>query len=157
MNDPIVKPPGSLLLTLQQRCYDRLKGINYFAKIPVVTEYKHDIEQELKMALGKLGVAVLILTPEASVNLHQDCPFPFFDKITIVVQIAEHPVVNRATTGLHHPASEVAEMVALHLHNWKPTDFNEIYLDNPSITLVPDETFLVYQVRLATAAGIQGA
>jgi hypothetical protein len=145
----------SLLLTMQQQATDRLLGDKFFEDIPVVNESRKDIESDIQMALSKIGLCVLVLTPEANVNNQQDVPYPYFDKIMLVCQVVEHPTINRSSAGTGKFAATVAEHVAILIHAFKPAIGNEFYLDNPSITLVPDENFLVYQVRFGCAGGIK--
>lgn len=151
MSEPLIQ---SLLSTLQDLCVQRLEKFAYFTGIPVIHERHHDIDSALATALGKIGACVVILTPEASVENHRDCPFPFWESIKIVAQVIEHPTINRKLRP-DKTASEIAEQVAMRLHFFNPPGLNIITLDNPSISLVPSDDFLVYQVRFSTSAGVK--
>lgn len=145
----------SLLVGIQREVSKRLKSEAFFTDLPVVTEDIKDIESIIQQSLSKLGVCAIVATPEASVNAYKDVQTPYFDVISIVVQVVEHPTINRSDSGFQTPALEVAEHVAIRLHGWTPNNANTLVLDSPSITLSPDPDFLVYQIRFTTSAGIQ--
>lgn len=146
---------NSILATMQEQAVQRLKEFGFFSNIPIVTERVKDIEAQLNAALSKVGCCVIILTPEANVEMYQDIPYPYFSKIALVAEVVEHPTINQSAQGTGKAAVEIAEHVAITLHHFKPAVGNEYYLDNPSIALVPDENFLVYHVRFGTAGGIK--
>ena len=135
---------------------DRLTADAYFSNVPVITEEISDIENAIQQAIAKLGVCVIVVTPTASASF-PDTLKPYFDNIKIICRVVENVVLNRSTRGTNKPASDVAEMVSVLLHNYAPTGVSEnIFLDNPSITIANTGgvgKLLSYDVRLKTQGG----
>ncbi len=86
----------------------------YFEDISVIRLDRGDIENIIDIAVAKIGICVLIMTPKMTVK-NDDTPGPFFE-IQATCEIVENVIVNRAATGTGKAASEVAEMVAATVH-----------------------------------------
>jgi hypothetical protein len=147
---------SSILKGIQQGCADQLAATPYFSNVTIITEQTGDIENAIQTALAKLGICVIVITPTANAAFPNYLK-PYFNDIKIICRTVENVILNRSTSGTGKQASEVAEMVAVTLHQFEPLGISEVVvLDTPSITIAPGGTvgkLLCYDVRFKTAGG----
>lgn len=112
----------------------RLREHPYLATIDVMTEDKGDIEAGIRATLAKLGVAVTVMTVEA------DCDYPDsepigFDRISIIIEVAENVTANRSAGGTGKPIGKICEAVfqAMSLHQSTRRAYT---IDKPSMAMV---------------------
>lgn len=148
----------SLLSDLQTQCRDHLAAQAYFTPapasedtppIPVLIESLRDIESQIEMALGQIGLCVLLVTPFSGKVLQEIHP-PYFEDITVTVRVFENVPVNTTLPR----AVEVAEAVAWHLHHFRPTGSGAV-LGLEAITLSDggDSGLLTYDITFKTSDG----
>lgn len=146
-------------ILLQQAVQARLESDGFFSDIEILLEDVHDIENEIERSVQKAtgGVCVIVLTTKlnTSGNFAQ-VTAPYWDRVEVVVQVVEYPTINRADSGTGKPAIEVAENVArLLCLPFKPDPATAPFTPlDPTLTLVPDETFVVWNCRFRTAGAI---
>jgi hypothetical protein len=117
----------------------------------VTSDDPKDIDTEIQNKLNQIGLGILVLQPA----LHVTKPVkrgPYFDKIYVVVKIYENPTVNRDREN-YVTSGQVGGIVCGILHGFFPPSVNESYYVVESIPVV-DADYNVWQVTLATAAGI---
>lgn len=151
-----------LLRQLRQQIADRLAADSYFEDIPVLTEDRGDVENEIARALGtltetggKIGICAVVLTPFARIRT-QELPGPYLDPLQLSVTIEENVLVNQATGGTQKHCSDVAERVATLLHKWLPDGHTRpVLVSGNGISVVePVIGTLAYAVALSFAAGL---
>jgi hypothetical protein len=148
------------LADLRQDVADMLEADAYFVDIPVLTEKKGDIANEIDRALGqlttkggKIGICAIVMSPLARVS-KQNIPGPYMDPIAVIVHIEENVTVNTGADGTNKACSDVAERV-LALHRDSPSDGRGRPLIAESIgSAEPVSGDLAYDVRFSYAAGV---
>jgi hypothetical protein len=144
------------LTTLQEAVAAKLREQSFFQDIPVLTERQQDIQGQIDKALGaianegKSGIFALVLTPSANTGGCQTPGEPYFDDVTLTVEIAENVTINMGATGTQKPAALVALMVAKTLHLYGVANQFSA-LDTKKISLIPDKDLLAYHVDFKTA------
>ncbi|MBI3986981.1 MAG: hypothetical protein HY343_08685 [Lentisphaerae bacterium] len=105
----------------------------YFSDITVLLETKGDIENEIARALGvltqkggKIGVAVVILAPKASIK--DPAPGPILDPLTLTIAVFENVIFNTGADGTGKPALQIVELIMRLLHFKIPTATNSALL-----------------------------
>ena len=151
----------SFLLQLQTECADRLRADPLFEFVPVITEVKHDVAQQVEAAMGphlsmggKGGVCAVVLTPIANASW-PNVAGPFFDEVKVAVIVRENPPINRSSKGTGHTAADLIERVCqLFNLDFKPTNANSpLRPDKPTITLFAEPEFLTYHAAFVTSGG----
>jgi len=148
---------SSLFKAIQSECSAHLAAQEFFSDseastpkpITILTEQLRDIESQIDLAVGKIGLCCLVITPgavEASENSKLT-----WDRIGITVVTYEQPHLNDRGIG----AATVAESIAWHLHHFKLTVAS--VLVHTGIELVPDEEYLIYNTNFTTRGGINAA
>lgn len=87
----------------------------YFDDITVLRFDKGDIQNQVDVVIGRVGICALILTPKMTVRF-KDTPGPFFE-INTSVEVIENVIINRSGSGTNKSAPEVAEYVAATVHH----------------------------------------
>jgi hypothetical protein len=147
--------PGTLT-TLQIDTADIIKSDEYFARIEPLYEQLGDLTNKIRVALNKLGISVLVLTPSA-VCQSTNAPGPILDPVTLVVQVVENVLLNQGASGTQLPAGDVAEKIAWLLHYPNHAGRGDTFpLTCRSIRLVPDKTLLVYNVEFTCQTALAG-
>lgn len=150
------------LSQLRQLVADRLSADAYFTDIPVFTEKKGDLDNEIGRSLGlldntggKIGLCVIVMAPTAGVA-KPNLPGPHLDTISLVVHVEEAVMLNTGASGTGKAASDCAERVAALLHRWIPDGrLNAVVAERNCISAaLPAMGEIAYAVRLATAAGL---
>lgn len=131
-----------------------LESDSALAPVKILSENLGDINSQIRMALGKIGICAIVLTPDASVD-GTNAPGPLLKPVGVVVEIEELVVVNRGDKGSKLPASDVAERVLWRGHspNW-PTRGDTRLLTGKGIKLIPDKQFLIYRVEFETTGAL---
>jgi hypothetical protein len=151
----------SVLKGIQAVCANQLIASPYFSTggtVTVISENVADISDAINTALAKLGVCVIVITPTAN-SAFPNYLVPYFDNIAIKCRVCENVILNRSSSGTNKWASDVAEMVAVTLHQFEPLGVSEcIYLTQPSITIANPGAnhvgkILCYDVNFKTAGG----
>lgn len=144
-----------MLTDLQTQCKARLDAQQFFAgaagetAIAVLVETLKDIQNEIDRRLARLGLAVVILTPNLSTSLRAPGLYPAWDRVSVVASVLENVTINRGASGIGQPASLVAEACAYFLHGWAPAvTGNKLICE--SVNLVEDPRILAYNVSLFT-------
>lgn len=94
---------------LQQIVRDMILADSWFAGLPVLVEARGDFETELQIQLDKMGVSVVVATPDSAAK--EDAPQPHV-VAQVVVAIAEIPLTNN--TDKH--AAEALDRIIPLLH-----------------------------------------
>lgn len=146
---------SSLLSTIQDETLARLQGIAYFAgngsdipSIPVFSERIADIESQIEIAVGQIGVCCIILTPFAGEAL-SDASKPYFQKITVVVRVVEAPTLNTTRPR----AAEIAEAVSWWLHQFRPVQSASCMTVKQILLTDMGEGYIAYDVTLEMPDG----
>lgn len=146
-----------MIFDLMEEVADTLRAESYFNDITVITEDVKDIEKEITVALGKIGICCVIITPKAGGVKHGVKPV-YFGAVDFVVSVFELTAVNRYGTGSKKKALDVAEMVVATLHAHRPEGIAEsIHVQEPAIQLVADRKLLIYDTRFGTMGGLNYA
>jgi len=145
--------PVGQLTAIQDDLKTLLGADPFFQRIPIYTEKQKDIESEIERALGTLegGACIIVVTPRARVT-NPNIPGPYFDDVPIVVRVVENVLVNQGESGTQIPAAALAEQVAHACHHCLTAHGKTIICD--SISLVPDESNLIYDVTFKTKFGL---
>ena len=137
----------------------------FFAGCPIISEDVKDIQNTIQTAVSKIGVCGLVLTPNAGL-CSSNSPRPYFERVRLIVRFVEMVPINRGKTGTQIPARDFAEMAAILLHNYCPFKDDgsnqvdvqtTIVLDEPSITIVPDKIYAIWDIRARTNLGIDSS
>ncbi|MEW6306181.1 MAG: hypothetical protein AB1705_22170 [Verrucomicrobiota bacterium] len=146
------------LSTLQSLIKARLESHAYFAgteysparPISIISEDRHDIDNEIEQAIAQIGLAVVIKMP-ALKNL-EPARLPANSVVEVLIRVGENVLVNRdennATATLKH-CSDVALAVMRRLHQWRP-DTAWARVECVEIAPEEDPALQIYTVRLTT-------
>lgn len=124
----------------------------YFADISVISVDEKDLENSIEVAIAKIGICILIITPSGDVQ-NADTPGPFW-KIDCIVQVWENMIINRASTGTGLEAVDVAEMIAATVHQ-KPAPGDNVFAHKRIGLSARQEQLLVYDVEFYKYGGIE--
>ena len=139
----------NLFTDLQERIAGRLMAEDYLAANPAVkvsTEKDGDVGSAIDRGLKGNGLALVVMTPRVArrENLKDGLA------VTVLVGVAENPMVNRGPTGTRKSANDVALVVMSALWDWTPSgawaplDFVDRTTDESTVDLV------AYAVRFET-------
>jgi hypothetical protein len=152
----------SVLTQIQDDIADRLAADDYFSDIPVMSERKADLLNEITKSLGtitkkggKCGVCVVVLSPEAN-NTASGVPGGILG-VTIPVRVLEDPLYNNdATTGTQKAALTIARRIALVLDSYSPEGVCQCLRLDKSNTIEPTQDVvapIAYDVNISTVEG----
>jgi hypothetical protein len=121
--DPVPTRP-SMLEQLQQVAVTRLSGDPLFSGassnngkgIPIIQEYKKEIIQEIDLALGSVGICILILTP--AFEFIDNMIFSLSGWALISITVFENVVVNQSLQGTGIRSIMAAQRVLALLHRF---------------------------------------
>lgn len=132
----------------QQLVADRIKTFDGLSGVPVLTEIKGDVANEVDLIISKLGLCILVLTP----TMRNDSPdHPAINlNIDLVVQVSENPAINRSPGGTMQPGVDVALLVAQNLHRteFSGAKFNRLNFEG--LELVEEPQSIAYQILFNT-------
>ena len=147
------------LTQLQESAAAILAGDAFFSPaapakaIEVLFERKGDIANRIKVALGKLGISVVVITPLAKLAERVPGAAVIPLSVPLVVQVEENVLLNQGANGTGKGALDVCVEVACLLHD-QPHGvaagnprLNRFALTEVPITLVSDSPTLVYHVN----------
>lgn len=119
---------------IQQEAAARLASHPYLADLTIITEDKGDIEGQIRTALAKLGISITVLTVEADCD-SPDCEPLSFDRVGVIVEVAEFVAGNRGATGTGKTIGRVCEaaLQALSLYTSGSRTFT---MDTPTMRMV---------------------
>lgn len=124
----------------------------YFEDIPIIRVDEKDLDSRIEIAIGRIGLCVLIMTPECKTP-HFDTPGPFWD-IDCICMVSENTIINRGSSGTGKEASEVAEYIAATVHQ-KPAPGDNVFTHKGINLSARQDILLVYEVGFTRAGGIQ--
>ena len=102
------------LAAMQAALVSRLEAEDHYTGVSLLYENRLDILAEIELAIAQIGIAVVIMTPAID-DESPNIPRPILDAVTIIAQVTENPVINRAATGLRIPGGTIAWRVATDL------------------------------------------
>lgn len=143
---------ASKLITLQNEVVNsRLLVDPMFASIPVISEDLKDPESEMQAAINKVGIAVMVATPEAASPL-VNIAGVYFNSVSLTCLVIENPSYNK--TGYRY--LEVAEqIVKLFSPPYIPATLSTtLEAKSPTIQNVPDKFFRIVRVRFDAKCGL---
>ena len=149
----------SKAVAIQNEIKGKIEAGAFFDTVPVIQEDVADIETEIEIGIGKIGVVIIVMTPA----LNQSSRFAvaggaYWDRIEVVIQIVESPTINRASSGTGKPAVALAEAIStlLTLSTLATCNAPLTPLD-PTLSIVPDPDFVIWNCRFRTGAGDRDA
>lgn len=152
-------PPqiNGVLSEIQAQAVATLTSDPYFAGISIIPEDLKDIVSEIQTSLAKLGICVVVQTPDTEFK-YGDAPGPIMDSVKVAIQVAEMPLINRGAKGTRKPAGQVAEYVAwlLHFPNHAATRQDTYRLIAKRIRTVAHKTLLIRQIDFETNGSLAG-
>lgn len=148
--------PG-ILTELQEAALSIMQSDSYYARITLLSEQRGDIRNQIQVALAKLGICCIVMTPEA-VCENSNAPGPMFNPLTLSIDVVEFVLKNRGDQGSGQAASDVAEhtLWLLHYPNHAHHRQDPCNLIAKRLRLVPDKQFLVYRVEFETTGSLPG-
>ena len=146
-----------LLSEIQDEAARLLAADERLSGVDILTERLGDLENQIAIRVGKIGLAIVVITPDAQVR-GGSAPGPLLNPINIVVEVAELPAVNRGPRGRNLPAADAAETVAAVLHAANRRGTPPVHpLEARRIRLVPSKGGTVIYHVVFTASGVIGA
>ncbi len=140
-----------ILSDLQRYVAGSIAADDFFSgavSIPVLSEEKSDFASQIELKLTKaLGIAVIVSTPGVRGGERPDQIIA-----SVVVQIAENPVLNQSARGTGKAAADVAFEVYAILRELAPEGWSQMFLPQGNFLelLSVDKGLVVYQVAMDT-------
>ena len=147
---------ASILNTLQTQVVARLDAQTFFSAAPAITVLEHrahDLLNRVQQTLGKLGICVIVGTPQARQDTPSKHSPPHFSRISVVCSIWENVIINRAASGSGQPGDLVAEAVAYYLTGWAPAILGNALLIE-GIEPIQDDQYNRFEVTHFTGGAI---
>lgn len=155
------------LLNLQAAAAARLEGDPWFTPaapakpVKVVTERLGDLDSQIEAAVSTLGVCASVMTPSGQLS-DGNIPALDFDRVDLVVQVSETPIINQGPSGAQKSALEVVVRVMRLLHHFVPPGRRgtakenrlELRTDKPFELIASEEGTTIYQVHFRARARI---
>ena len=156
MSDPITFRLAPALAAVKAR----IEAHAWFADLPVITEDKGNIENDIEVALGtltekqtKIGACIVLLAPLAKCP-NPNAPGPIIEPL-IVVSVVEDVTINQGATGTGKPALQIVEMLMRRIHHFNSTDANAAFVsDSVPYKLIKDAP-LTYSVFFQTKLALK--
>ena len=157
---PQNQPPAhdSEFLRTQQDYVDRIKAHKLLARIPVLSENNLDMKYVIDNALAvhDLGIAIVVLTPQAGSTNLRNIPKVYFDKAIITASVMENPTINRGELGTQLVCTVVAELIARQCHWWTNDAGKCTYVTNIADQTQEDSQELILRtVVMQTEIGLE--
>ncbi len=129
----------------------RIEGYTWLKNLPLITEDKGNIENDIQVALGpltteggKTGACIVILAPRARLP-EGNAPGPTIDP-QFVLAVIENVSINQGDTGHKKSALQIVELLMRRIHRHHSTACNSAFLcDDPPYRLVESDP-LTYEV-----------
>ena len=99
--------------TMQNDIARILRETAVLSDLTIIPEQKQDLLNEIDIALGQIGMAVIVQTLNMTVK-HPELPGPHFDALGLSVVVNENVLINRNTTD--RTALRVAHEISKALH-----------------------------------------
>jgi len=131
------------LFDLLDACRARLKALEYFANLTVITENDGDLLTTINTAIAKAGLCIVIGGVEAR-NTRLNASSPVWFPITFSVVVEETVVINRSASGTGKPAQVVADQAAEQLHHFV-TDWGTVVV--VAMRPLSDKTRNIYELE----------
>ena len=139
------------LANFQELVAAELRTMSELSDVDVLTERKGDIASMLDVALGKMGLCAVVLTPFAKVA-EPNLPGPELDPLSVTVAVFEDVALADDAAIDPRTAFTVALAALQRLHHWAPPGFPRMLTAaNNALVLVPDPALLVYHANLETS------
>lgn len=103
---------------IQTSIEEMLKKTATLSDLPILSEERRDLVNQIEINLNKLGLVIVIQEVDAKVT-KPNLPGPVFDSLTFSVMVHENVLINRSKTD--RTAKQVAKQVAEALHHKVPT------------------------------------
>lgn len=104
--------------SIQDSVEAMLKGTAGLSDLPILSEERRDLVNQIEISLNKLGLCIVIQEVDAKVT-RPNLPGPVFDSYTFSVMVNENVLINRSKSD--RTAKQVAKQVAEALHHKIPT------------------------------------
>jgi hypothetical protein len=122
----------------------------WFAGIDIITEQKGDVLNRIDIALGKLGLCIVIETLTGKPEAMGSGAYTL--ELSVGITITENVIINQGSTGSKKPASMVVAMILCLLSSSRP--LCPAYCTG--FTLVNDSAgLLIYQINGKASAGFK--
>lgn len=141
----------SLRIALQVALAAKIQACEYFAgpaSVLVIYEDLGDIENQIQRAIGKIGLVILVQTPDSKAG-----DYPFIDTSEPRITVYENVVINRAKSGTQKTCPEVIHYLKAYLLGWEPVTTAGTWSPLRYVDVIPaqvDEQPITYQLILAT-------
>lgn len=86
--------------------------------IPLLTELKGDITQQIELAIDSVGICILVMTPAFEFVDEMLYPADLAGWALVAITVFENPTINLGPTGTQIPAIRLASQVLATLHNY---------------------------------------
>ena len=113
----------------------------------VLVEDQHDLVNEISIALDKIGMLILIGSPNFDQHASEFSPVSVL-KITLAIAIGEVPILWRVDQN-KPKAQDAAVLLTQLLHNLKLPGFQNLKVT--AARLVPDKQRKLYELTIETA------
>jgi len=130
-------PATDILELAQTGLYDRITGDDWFEGFAIVQEDKGDIEKQISIAVGRVGICILILMGRAWCR-RPNIPGPYFDEVEYVIEIAENALINRGDNGTGKTAREAAHRICNLVHQHTPSGLSTCFICAPEAIRLAD-------------------
>jgi hypothetical protein len=139
-----------LFQEIQTAIAERLEADAWFNQIPVITEKMGDLATIVDMAVGKIGICVVVETVVGNIESENMVGngAAHFDDVHIIAAVWETPTINRAEGGSGKPADDTALVMLLRVGGWNWTDGIALRPANPTITKFPGQPTHGYKLYL---------
>ena len=97
-------PDETILDEIQDAIIAKLQSDAWFDPaednyVQVIAEDKGDIDNQITVALSRIGISVLVQMARAYCN-KPNIPGPYFDPIEYIIEVAENVLINRGADDL---------------------------------------------------------
>jgi len=119
-----------ILEVAQAALYTRISGDDWFENFAIVQEDKGDIEKQISIAVGRVGICILVMMGRAWCR-KPNMRGPYFDEVEYVVEVAENALINRGDSGTGKTARQAAHKICQLVHHYKPDGLTTIFVCAP--------------------------
>ena len=138
------------LKDIQEAIAKALKKEPFFANVPVITEAKGDVLNQIERAIAKIGISVVIETLTGKPETMGVGAYSLDLKVGVTV--SENVVINQGASGSKKTASQVVAMILCLLNPSRTA--SPAYAEN--FVLVNDSGgTLIYLINCRAAAGFK--
>jgi len=137
---------------IQEEIVRRLQADDALSRLKILREDRKDIASEINIALARVGLFVLVRTPQAAAR--DQSPGPFCE-LTLDVQVVENVPINRAASGTGLVGGDVAERIAWLLHAPNRAQTRTVFLLLlKAVEPAEADGALAWNVRLTTTGSL---